>query len=81
MTNKQKSLYKSLSYRLISIALTFTIGYAVTGSVALASAIVGFDSAVKVVFYYYHERAWSRIYNKYKSEHYSKKGMMKAHKQ
>ena len=61
-------MYKSLSYRIVSIALTFSIGYAVTGNVAVAGAIVGFDSVVKVVFYYYHERIWSRIYNKYKGD-------------
>ena len=81
MTNVQKSLYKSISYRVISVLLTFGISYFVTGSLTAASAIVSIDAVLKMVVYFYHERAWSRIYNKYKREEPSKKGMMKAHKQ
>ena len=46
--------------------ITFAIGYYVTKDIKLATAIVGIDSVFKMVFYYYHERAWSQIYNKYK---------------
>ena len=81
MTNKQKSLGKSLSYRFISVIMTFGISYAITGDTSVAATIVGIDSVFKMVMFYYHERAWSKIYKKYKPEHHSKKGMMKAHKQ
>ena len=81
MTNVQKSLYKSISYRIISVALTFGISYFITGSLTAATAIVSIDAVLKMIVYFYHERAWSRIYKKYKTEHYSKKGMMKSHKQ
>ena len=81
MTNKQKSLYKSISYRVISIIMTFSIAHVVTGNTAIAASIVGIDTILKVIFYYYHERAWSRIYKKYKTESISSQGMKNAHKQ
>ncbi len=81
MTNKQKSLLKSVSYRVISILLTFAISYLITGSLTAASAIVSIDSVFKVIVYYYHERIWSSIYKKFKKPKDSKKPMMNAHKQ
>ena len=81
MTNVQKSLYKSISYRVISVLLTFGISYFITGSLTAASAIVSIDAVLKIVVYFYHERAWSKIYNKYKIEEPSKKAMKSAHKQ
>ena len=64
MTNKQKSLFKSISYRVISILLTFVISYLITGSLTAASAIVSIDSILKVIVYYYHERIINFIRNK-----------------
>ena len=81
MTNKQKSLLKSISYRIISILLTFVISYLITGSLTAASAIVSIDSILKVIVYYYHERLWSNIYMKFRKPTESKKPMMTAHKQ
>ena len=81
MTNVQKSLYKAVSYRVISIILTFGISYFVTGSLAAASAIVSIDAVLKMFVYFGHERMWSRIYNKYKREAVSDAGHKSAHKQ
>ena len=81
MTNKQKSLFKSISYRVISILLTFVISYLITGSLTAASAIVSIDSILKVIVYYYHERMWSKVYKKFREQKSSKKPMMNAHKQ
>ena len=81
MTNVQKSLYKSISYRLLSIVTTFTVSYFITGSLTIASAIVSIDAIIKMVIYFVHERVWHRIYKKFKNSKDSDKWQYKAHKQ
>ena len=57
--SKKKSAYKALSWRIIATLTTGTIGYFVTGSFAIAGSIMTFDFFIKMILYYYHERAWS----------------------
>lgn len=80
MTNVQKSLYKSVSYRLISIVITFVVSYLATGSLTVASTIVSIDAVIKMFVYFAHERLWHEIYKKYKVKKVSKKAMKMAHK-
>ncbi len=81
MTNQQKSMYKALSYRTISVMLTFGISYTITGSIKAAGAIVSVDAVLKMIVYYGHERLWSKLYKKFKAQKPSSKPMMNAHKQ
>lgn len=55
------SLMKSLSWRLIALSITFTVGFIATGSLAFAAGIGLADSAIKIIIYYLHERAWEQI--------------------
>ena len=80
MTNVQKSLYKSISYRLLSIITTFVVSYFITGSLTVASAIVSIDAGLKIAIYFVHERVWHRIYKKFKNSKLDK-WQYKAHKQ
>ena len=64
MTSMQKALYKSVSYRLISVSITFVISYYITGDVAVAGAIMSADAVIKMIVYFYHERLWRLIYKK-----------------
>ena len=64
MTSIQKALYKSISYRLISVTITFVISYYITGDVAVATAIMSADALIKMIVYFYHERLWRLIYKK-----------------
>ena len=81
MTNKQKSLYKAISYRIISVAITFVISYFITGSLKEASAIVSIDVVLKLAVYYYHERLWHKIYKKYRVREPTNKWQYESHKQ
>jgi uncharacterized membrane protein len=56
-----RSLLKAISYRLLSTIITGGIVFGVTGESGLAVAVAGFDSLVKIVSYYLHERAWTFI--------------------
>lgn len=61
-------LYKSLSYRLLSICITFIISFIVTGSMAVASSIASIDALIKFLVYFLHERAWGKVFRRIKRE-------------
>jgi uncharacterized membrane protein len=60
-TTRSRSLIKTLTWRVLATSDTFAIGYLVTGNVAWAGSIAGIEVATKLVAYYFHERAWSRV--------------------
>ena len=41
-------LYKSLSYRLLSICITFIISYLLTGNLTIAGSIASIDARYKI---------------------------------
>lgn len=53
-------VWKSLSYRALSLAVTAVTGWAVTGSLSAAGAVALGDSVVKIGLYAAHEKAWAR---------------------
>jgi uncharacterized membrane protein len=61
MESKRRSLTKALSYRVIGTLVTAILVYGVTGQATLSFAIGIFDSVVKIIVYFLHERAWARI--------------------
>ena len=61
LTKPKRSLYKTLSWRVVATILLFIVSYFVTGQIEVASTIVGIEVVIKTVFYYVHERVWSNI--------------------
>ena len=61
ITKPKRSLYKTLSWRVFATILLFIVSYFVTGQVEVASTIVSIEVVIKTVFYYIHERVWSKI--------------------
>jgi len=61
-------IYKSLSYRVLSITITFIISYIATGSVSIAGSIASVDALIKFGVYFTHERVWGRIIQKLKKK-------------
>ena len=53
-------MYKSLSYRLLSICTTFIISYLLTGNLTIAGSIASIDALIKLILYFFHERAWAK---------------------
>jgi len=56
-----RSLAKAISYRLLSSIITAGIVFGVTQQGWLAIAVAIFDSIIKTLFYFLHERAWTII--------------------
>lgn len=67
--NRVRSLTKALSYRLVSSAVTGSIFFAAIRNGRLALSVALFDSIVKVIVFYLHERAWTQI--KFPRDNYS----------
>ncbi len=53
-------LYKSISYRIISVLITFLISLILTGNMSIAGSIASIDAVIKFVVYFLHERAWGK---------------------
>ena len=56
--NRTRSVLKAISYRVLSLAVTFIISYLVTHNLQMSFTIGGFDALSKILFYYFHERIW-----------------------
>ena len=56
-----RSLYKTISWRVVASLDTFLISWLVTGRFALASTIASVEVVTKMFLYYGHERLWLRV--------------------
>lgn len=61
MDSKKKSLIKAITWRVVATTDTFLIGWLVTGAWQLGAGIASLEVLTKVVIYYLHERAWSKV--------------------
>jgi uncharacterized membrane protein len=60
MVEKKRHIAKTISYRLISTLIGFTIMLIITGSVKMGAAFGVAELIYKPVQYYLHERLWYR---------------------
>jgi uncharacterized membrane protein len=58
---KRRSLAKSITWRLIAIAVTFIVGFVMTGSWQFAVSLSLISNLINFVLYYIHERFWLKI--------------------
>lgn len=56
-----RSLAKAVSWRFFGNLISFVIIYGLTHDGKLALAASGIELVVKIVLYYYHERAWNKV--------------------
>ena len=55
---KRRRWLKTLMWRIISTATTFTVAYIVTGSLEAGGIIALIETGIKTIQYYFHERGW-----------------------
>ena len=66
---QRRSVAKAITWRIIATSTTMAIVFGFTGKLLLAGGIGVVESLSKMLFYYLHERAWSRSsYGKVSSE-------------
>lgn len=58
---KARSFVKSLSYRIWGTLSSWAVVYLITGKGSLATLVAFWETVIKVVIYYIHERAWNAI--------------------
>lgn len=51
---------KSLAFGVMHVGIAFGVGYALTGSVAVAGAITFVEPLVNTVAHYFFDKAWER---------------------
>jgi uncharacterized membrane protein len=56
-----KSLLKTISWRVVGTLDTITISYIITGEITSALSIGSIEVVSKMILYYFHERAWSKV--------------------
>lgn len=52
---------KTLSFAAVHFVVAFSVGYALTGSLAVGGAIALIEPLLNTVAYFFHEKAWERI--------------------
>ena len=57
----RRDLLKTLSFAGLHFGVAFTVAYALTGSVAVATGIGIIEPLANTVAFYFHERAWRRV--------------------
>ncbi|MBU1862648.1 MAG: DUF2061 domain-containing protein [Candidatus Omnitrophica bacterium] len=61
MDTRIRSLVKSIVWRVTGIILLGVIAYWVTGNLKEMTIITVIFHGIRVIMYYYHERAWNRF--------------------
>ena len=59
--NVQRSVLKTISWRVIGTLDTVFISWLITGKLALAFSIGTIELVTKMLLYFFHERVWERI--------------------
>lgn len=57
----QRSILKTISWRIIGTIDTILISWLITGTLALAFSIGAIELVSKMALYFFHERAWNKI--------------------
>lgn len=61
MATVKRDVLKTLSFAALHFGVAFTVAYALTGSVAIATGIGLIEPVANTVAFYFHERAWRRV--------------------
>lgn len=56
-----KSIFKSVSWRIVGTIDTMIIAYVITGELKLAATIGSVEVFTKMILYYFHERFWNKF--------------------
>ena len=54
-----RDLLKTLTYLALHLTVAFTIGYLLTGSVAIAGGFALIEPLCNAIAFFFHERAWN----------------------
>ena len=52
---------KTFTFAIVHFIVAFSVGFALTGSLAIGGAIALIEPALNTVAYFFHEKAWDRL--------------------
>lgn len=58
---RNRDLLKTLSFAALHFGVAFTVAFALTGSVTVATGIGLIEPLANTVAFYFHERAWRKV--------------------
>ncbi len=61
MESHYRSIVKTLTWRVLATAITFSVAWILLGKLGKAVEIGILDTLIKLGAYYSHERAWNRL--------------------
>jgi uncharacterized membrane protein len=61
LIRRNTTLAKTLTFAAVHFTVAFSLGYLLTGSIAIASALALIEPLANTLAYYAHERLWARI--------------------
>lgn len=54
-------MVKTVSFAVVHFTVAFSVGYLMTGSIAVGGAIALVEPMVNTVAYFFHEKAWAHF--------------------
>ncbi len=61
MESRKRSLVKSLTWRIVCIAVSITTAYFLIGRIDVSVAIGTIYNGITMALYYFHERLWNML--------------------
>ena len=61
ITAQEHPMKKTISFAFVHMSVAFTVGYVMTGSLAVGGALALVEPLVNTVAYFLHEKAWARF--------------------
>lgn len=60
---------KTFSFAAVHFTVAFSVGYAMTGSLAVGGAIALVEPAINTVAFFFHEKVWKKIEQQQTKQH------------
>ncbi len=54
-------MVKTATFAVVHFSVAFTVGYALTGSIVVGSALAIIEPAINTVAFYFHELGWKKF--------------------
>jgi len=61
METRKRSIIKSITFRIIATITTLVVVWLFTKDLAISGGVAILENLIKMIFYYFHERAWTSI--------------------
>ena len=71
-------MMKTTSFAVVHFFVAFSVGYLMTGSIAIGGAIAIVEPLCNTVAYYFHEKIWEKKLKQQPSSNYGFTGQMAA---